>query len=92
MPQIPLFLKQELLQKVKFRELKREVLQKTKSRELKQLKCANCQDSSEPEYYRLIYWTNYSFCGGWCQFDLESQIRSSCARSLAIRPTVKHRK
>jgi len=46
-------------------------------REMEKELCYNCGNESDPEYDRTILWKNYSFCGGWCQFDTEKSIRDS---------------
>ena len=44
--------------------------------------CYNCGDLMDDEYTRFIFWNKYTFCGGWCQFDVEHTMRKSYRRSL----------
>lgn len=37
--------------------------------------CINCGNSANDNFTRYIYWRKYTFCGGWCQYDVESDIR-----------------
>jgi hypothetical protein len=47
------------------------------TREMEKSVCYNCGSSSRPEYDRSIFWKNYAFCSGWCQYDTESDIRTN---------------
>jgi len=52
------------------------------TREMEQAVCYNCGSSSSPKYDRSIFWKNYAFCSGWCQYDAESDIRIHPAKLL----------
>lgn len=45
--------------------------------------CANCGHHYPDETYTTyIFWRKYKFCGEWCRYDTESDIRKSYIRSL----------
>jgi hypothetical protein len=38
-------------------------------------KCCNCDEHSDEEYSIYIMWRKFHFCGVWCQYDTEKEIR-----------------
>jgi hypothetical protein len=40
--------------------------------------CVNCNDYAEEQYTRYIFWDRYTFCGEWCSYDTEYDLRKSC--------------
>jgi hypothetical protein len=58
-----------------------ELLHAHHTRELQQTICYNCGSTSNPECDRSIFWKNYSFCSGRCQWETESDIRKSWRKS-----------
>jgi hypothetical protein len=54
-----------------------ELLHSHHTREVEQSTCRNCGDGSNPECATSIFWKNYSFCSGRCQWEMESDIRKS---------------
>jgi len=54
-----------------------ELLHAHHTREVEQSTCRNCGDTSNPECATSIFWKNYSFCSGRCQWEMESDIRKS---------------
>lgn len=55
--------------------LMNELLENHKHREKKYSLCANCRCCADEKYTTYIYWNKYTFCSGWCQYDLESELR-----------------
>ena len=58
-----------------------ELLRAYNFREMENTYCSNCGCKSNPEYMRTVFWKKYSFCSGWCQYDMESDIRSNWLKS-----------
>jgi hypothetical protein len=58
-----------------------ELLHAHHTREVEQSTCRNCGDTSNPDCATSIFWKNYSFCSGRCQWELESDIRKSWRKS-----------
>ena len=54
-------------------------------REMEQSLCYNCGSSSNPECQRSIFWQTYAFCSYWCQYDTESDIRTSWLKAQRTR-------
>jgi hypothetical protein len=42
--------------------------------------CVNCNSVAEEQYSRYIFGDKYIFCGEWCSYDTEHQIRKSLRR------------
>ena len=48
--------------------------------------CMNCGDNAEEEKYATyIFWHKYTFCGEWCRYNAEDDIRKSYRMSLRIK-------
>jgi len=58
-----------------------ELLHAHHTREVEQSTCRNCGDASNPDCASSIFWKNYSFCSGRCQWEMESDIRKSWRKS-----------
>ena len=52
-------------------ELFKKLTEKEKDMKL----CSNCFSNSNQQYNRTIYWRNYAFCSGRCQYDFEFTMR-----------------
>lgn len=57
-------------------------------REMEQSLCYNCGSASNPECQTSIFWQTYAFCSYWCQYDTESDIRTSWVKSRKTMPTL----
>ena len=42
--------------------------------------CVNCKGYAEEQYSRYIFGDKYTFCGEWCSYDTEYQIRKTLRR------------
>lgn len=42
--------------------------------------CVNCGSYAEEQYSNYIFWHKYNFCGEWCSYDTEHQIRKISRR------------
>jgi hypothetical protein len=42
--------------------------------------CVNCNSVAEEQYSRYIFGDKYTFCGEWCSYDTEYQIRKTMRR------------
>lgn len=56
-----------------------ELLLKNKER-MENNYCYNCGSNADPQYLKKIFWREYKFCSGWCQYDVEYDMRKSCRR------------
>jgi hypothetical protein len=59
-----------------------QLLEKYKIRLRENTFCINCGDYADERYTTYIFWNKYTFCGGWCQFDVERDIRKSSRKQL----------
>ena len=58
-----------------------ELLHAYNFREMESAYCSNCGCKSNPEYMRTVFWKKYSFCSGWCQYDMETNLRNNWLKS-----------
>lgn len=42
--------------------------------------CVHCNSVAEEQYSRYIFGDKYTFCGEWCSYDTEYQIRKTMRR------------
>ena len=61
--------------KSKMSQMLNELLEKYNERIITHSLCINCGHSANDTFTRYIYWRKYTFCGGWCQYDGECDIR-----------------
>ena len=61
-------------------ELLTELLNKHEIRNNYDRYCCNCGSYANTQYSRYIFWNKYEFCGEWCSFDTESEMRKSYRR------------
>jgi hypothetical protein len=54
-----------------------ELLVKYKQRAENDKYCVGCGNYSDERYSNYIFWCKYSFCGEWCRYDTESDIRKN---------------
>ncbi len=60
-----------------------ELIIKCKERDDNDKYCSNCGSYyTEQQYSSYIFWHKYEFCGEWCKYDTEYNIRKSYKRSL----------
>jgi hypothetical protein len=52
-----------------------ELLVKYKERVNNDKYCFSCSSYSDERYSTYIFWCKYSFCGEWCKYDTESDMR-----------------
>jgi len=64
------------------RTVMNELLIKCETRKENDKYCSNCCNYSQEQYSNYIFWHKYKFCGEWCRYDTEYQIRKSYKRSL----------
>jgi hypothetical protein len=46
--------------------------------------CIGCGSYSHERYSTYIFWCKYSFCGEWCRYDTEYDMRKSHRKSITI--------
>jgi hypothetical protein len=52
-----------------------ELIMKYKDRDENDKYCVNCGSYAEEQYSKYIFWHKYKFCGEWCSYDTEYDIR-----------------
>ena len=68
--------------RLQIRLILNELLEKHNTRVREDDFCLNCGDYSDERYDTYICWHKYKFCGEWCRFELERDIRKSYSKQL----------
>lgn len=64
------------------RVIMNELLEKHNERVIEDEFCISCGDPSDERYDIYIFWHKYKFCGEFCRFDTEIDIRRSYRKQL----------
>ena len=54
-----------------------ELLAKYKKRTDNSKYCVNCGSNVDEQYSTYIFWHKYDFCGQWCKYDTQREMRKS---------------
>jgi len=69
--------------KSKMQSVMNELLIKNKERIDKNKYCYNCDNIADEKYSTYIFWCEYKFCSGWCQYDVNIDLRKN-SRMLKV--------
>ena len=71
-----------VLHRLQMRVIMNELLEKHNERVREDEFCLICGDPSDERYSRYIFWHKYKFCGEFCHFDTEIDIRRSYRKQM----------